>query len=74
MTASVVNNLIDWVILICIAALLALALVSFFFQPAYEKGVWYVMGAIGALLSAAAGAKFGLTVPKADSPTDAPKG
>lgn len=48
----------------CLAVLVIIGGVSFFADPRYEKGVWIVLGAVTNLLSAAAGAKFGLAVPK----------
>jgi hypothetical protein len=57
----------DRIIYASLAGLLLLGLMSFFVNPAYEKGVWVVLGATSAALSGALGFKFGVTIPKAEN-------
>ena len=51
----------DRIIYASLAAILLMGLVSFWANPAYEKGVGIAMGAVGAALSGALGFKFGVT-------------
>jgi hypothetical protein len=56
----------DRIIYASLAAILLMGLVSFWANPAYEKGVGIAMGAAGAALSGALGFKFGVS--NADAP------
>lgn len=56
---------IDRIILACLILLAVLGAASFAIAPAYAKGVDAGMGALENALSAALGAKFGLSIPKA---------
>jgi len=47
-----------------LTGLVLLGLLSFFFEPRYEKGVWVVQEALFSTLSGALGAKFGMAVPR----------
>lgn len=51
----------DVIIYVCITAMVILAILSFYFSPVYEKGVWLVFGVIQSALSGALGFKFGVT-------------
>ena len=51
----------DRIIYASLAALFLMGMVSFWVNPAYEKGVYVVMAAAGAALSGALGFKFGIT-------------
>ena len=46
------------------AVLLILAGLSFFFTPAYEKAVWFIIQAVSAALSTVIGYKFGRSMPE----------
>ena len=61
----------DRIIYSLLALLLIFGALSFFVQPAYEKGVWLVLGAIVSGLSGLFGFKFGVHIPKPD-PAAAP--
>ena len=54
----------SWVIIELGAALVFLATVSFFFTPAYEKGVWSIMGALILAFGNALGVKSGGALPQ----------
>jgi sugar phosphate permease len=54
----------SWLIVELGAALLAMALLSFFFVPAYEKGAWYVIGVFATALGTVIGYKFGKGMPE----------
>ncbi|MDE2098950.1 MAG: hypothetical protein KGL39_16980 [Patescibacteria group bacterium] len=58
----------DRIICVLLGILLVFGVLSFFVAPAYEKGVWLIIGAIVAALSAVLGFKFGVHIPKADGP------
>lgn len=62
----------SWIIVELILILLGVAILSCFFVPAYEKGFWYVTGAIGGSLSVVLGYKFGRSMPQ--QTTDAKPG
>ena len=51
----------DIIIYSSLAALVGFGIISFYVSPAYEKGVWVVLGAIISSLSGALGFKFGVT-------------
>lgn len=50
-------------ILLCIAALFVLILLSYFYMPKYEKGVWIGLAAFSNALTGLLSFKFGITVP-----------
>jgi len=54
----------SWLIVQLGAALLVLGALSFFVIPAYEKGAWFVMGAIYGAFNAVIGYKFGRSMPQ----------
>ena len=54
----------SWLIIQLGAALLLLGLLSFFVVPSYEKGAWFVMGAIYGAFNAVIGYKFGRSMPQ----------
>lgn len=54
----------DRLIVILIATLTLFGGLSFFVTPAYEKGVWTIVGALIAGLTGLFGFKFGVHVPK----------
>lgn len=62
----------SWVILEIGAALVFLATLSFFMTPAYEKGVWTIVGALVLAFGNALGVKSGSTMPQ--QTTDAKPG
>jgi hypothetical protein len=68
------NNLKSesWIVIELLLILLALGGLSCFFVPAYEKGFWYITGAMGGALSVVLGYKFGRSMPQ--QATDAKPG
>jgi hypothetical protein len=56
----------DRIIFALLACLILFGLLAFFVSPAYEKGVWAVVGAIITALSGVLGFKFGVHIPKPD--------
>lgn len=54
----------SWLIIQLGGALLVLGLMSFFVVPLYEKGAWFVMGAIYGAFNAVIGYKFGRSMPE----------
>lgn len=56
--------MIDRFIWVTLVLLFLLGLVSFWVSPIYEKGAWVVIGGLLNALSAALGAKFGLSTAK----------
>lgn len=54
----------NWLIIELGAALFALALMAFFFTPAYEKAAWFIIGVIGNQLANVIGYKFGRSMPQ----------
>ena len=64
---------LDVLILAVLACVLTMGILSMFFKPAYEVGAYSVITALIALLSAAGGAKWGLSQPKPPAPAEPPK-
>ena len=62
----------SWVIVELGVALVFLATLSFFYSPAYEKGVWLIMGALVLAFGNALGVKSGSSMPQ--QTTDAKPG
>lgn len=58
----------DRLILALLLVLVLFGTLSFFVNPAYEKGVWAVVTILLSSLSAVMAFKFGVHVPKADPP------
>ena len=54
----------NWLIVEFGAALLILALLAFFYQPQYEKAVWFIIGAFTTQLGNVVGYKFGKSMPE----------
>jgi hypothetical protein len=54
----------NWFIAEFALALFILGFASFFFVPAYEKGVWFVAGAFSVALTAIMSYKFGKNMPQ----------
>ena len=54
----------SWIIIELTAMLFALAILSYFRQPSYEKGVWLIMGLFYGALNAVIGFKFGKNMPE----------
>ena len=54
----------NWLIVELGAALLVLALLSFFFTPAYEKSAWFITGVIASQFANVIGYKFGRSMPQ----------
>jgi hypothetical protein len=61
-----------WIIIELGACLMALALLSFFFTPSYEKTVWFVVNVFATALGTVMGYKFGRSMPQQS--TDAKPG
>jgi len=59
-----VKDTSDRLIYVLVASLIGLGLISFFVSPAYEKGVWVIIGAVSNGLSGLFGFKFGVHIPK----------
>jgi hypothetical protein len=53
-----------WLIVEFAGAIMALAILSFFFNPAYEKGVWFGIGVFALALQTVIGYKFGKNMPQ----------
>ena len=63
----------NWIVVELGAALLLMALLSFFVEPRYEKGVWFTIGVFASGLSLVLGYKFGKNMPQqAGDVRDAP--
>jgi hypothetical protein len=62
----------NWIIIEFAGMLFIIGMGSFFFTPAYEKGVWYVAGALSVALTAIMSYKFGKNMPQQS--TDAKPG
>ena len=58
------NSTADRIIYVSLAVLAMFGVMSFFFNPLYEKGAWEVIAVAGAALSGALGFKFGVSNPK----------
>jgi hypothetical protein len=54
----------DYIIAGLGACLFALALLSFFFNPAYEKAVWFLVGVFATAFGTVVGYKFGKSMPQ----------
>ena len=54
----------NWLIIELEASLVVLALLSFFFTPAYEKAAWFIIGVLGTQLANVIGYKFGRSMPQ----------
>lgn len=54
------------IIYISLVLIVVMGLVSFWVNPAYEKGVWIAILAVTNTLSAACGCKFGLSIPRTE--------
>lgn len=50
-------------IYICLALIFILVVVSFFWEPKYEKGVWTGLMTLSSALTGVLGFKFGITIP-----------
>lgn len=53
-----------WIILELGAALLILCVLAFFFNPTYEKAVWFVIGVFASAFTTVIGYKFGRSLPQ----------
>ena len=54
----------SWIILELGAALLGLAVLSFFRVPSYEKAAWFIIGAFATAFGMVMGYKFGKSMPQ----------
>ena len=54
----------SWLIIELGGALVLLALISFFYEPKYEKAVWFIMGVIASQFANVVGYKFGRSLPQ----------
>jgi uncharacterized membrane protein len=61
----------NWIIVELLVGLMALGVLSFFFNPVYEKGTWLVIGTVVSLLSMIFGYKFGKSLPSQIGEKDA---
>jgi hypothetical protein len=54
----------SWIVLELGAALLGLAVLSFFRVPSYEKAAWFIIGAFSTAFGTVMGYKFGKSMPQ----------
>ena len=65
------NDTADRIIYVSISLLVLFGVLSFFRTPAYEKGAWFIIGAVCLVVSTCLSFKFGITNAK-DAPPPGP--
>jgi len=53
----------NWIIVEALAFLWSVTVLGFFRVPAYDKGVWFIVGVVAGVLTTVIGYKFGRSMP-----------